>query len=115
MNLPILTHRSQELRDSDEWNFQAKISERNSSPFPSGKSAASHSSFTAKTYLKNYDVDRRSIFVANLPANTTESQVHDLFDNMGHIVNITINRRPSVREGTFKIPTPKLALTVFRV
>ncbi|OBT56663.1 hypothetical protein VE04_02787 [Pseudogymnoascus sp. 24MN13] len=88
-----------ELRDSDEWNFQAKISERNSSPFQSGKSAVSRSCFTAKTYLENYDVDRRSIFVANLPANTTESQIHDLFDNMGHIVNITINRRPSVREG----------------
>ncbi|KFY33389.1 hypothetical protein V494_07668 [Pseudogymnoascus sp. VKM F-4513 (FW-928)] len=88
-----------ELRDSDEWNFQAKISERNSSPFQSGKSTVSRSCFTAKTYLENYDVDRRSIFVANLPANTTESQIHDLFDNMGHIVNITINRRPSVREG----------------
>ncbi|KFX96483.1 hypothetical protein O988_05290 [Pseudogymnoascus sp. VKM F-3808] len=88
-----------ELRDSDEWNFQAKINERNASPFQSGKSAVPRTCFTGKPNLDNHEVDQRSIFVANLPANTTESQVHDLFDNMGHIVNITINRRPSVREG----------------
>ncbi|KFY07275.1 hypothetical protein V492_07286 [Pseudogymnoascus sp. VKM F-4246] len=88
-----------ELRDSDEWNFQAKVNERNASPFQSGKSPVSRASFTGKVSVDNLEVDQRSIFVANLPANATESQVHDLFDNMGHIVNITINRRPSVREG----------------
>jgi RNA recognition motif-containing protein len=49
-----------------------------------------------KAYLARYEVDRRSIFVGNLPVGTVEAQIRDLFESYGTIEEIT------VREGLSK-------------
>lgn len=49
-----------------------------------------------KAYLARYEVDRRSIFVGNLPVGTGEAQVKDLFESYGTIEEVT------VREGISK-------------
>lgn len=88
---------TQELRDSNEWNFQAKGNGNNGDSTP--VSAKPPVKITAKAYLESYEIERRSIFVGNLPATVTEGQLQDLFGHLGQIINITVNRRPSVREG----------------
>ena len=49
----------------------------------------------AEQYLARYDVDRRSIFVGNLPRTVTEGQLSDLFSGYGRIKHVSIHTRPS--------------------
>lgn len=49
----------------------------------------------ARAYLARYEVDRRSIFVGNLPAGTTEDQIRSLFEQYGSIEDIIIRETVS--------------------
>ncbi|TAQ88197.1 hypothetical protein B7494_g3501 [Chlorociboria aeruginascens] len=49
----------------------------------------------SRSYLARYDVDRRSIFVGNLPIGTSEEQVNGLFEHYGYIKEIIIRETTS--------------------
>lgn len=55
-----------------------------------GNARSPPSDTPARQYLARYEVDRRSIFVGNLPTGTTEGDIHDLFSEYGHIVDIIL-------------------------
>ncbi|KAK4247833.1 hypothetical protein C7999DRAFT_14172 [Corynascus novoguineensis] len=44
-------------------------------------------------FLRKYDVDRRSIFVGNLPVNTQKEEIVNLFSNVGEIVGANVVSR----------------------
>jgi RNA recognition motif-containing protein len=48
-----------------------------------------------KAYLARYEVDRRSIFVGNLPLRTTEQQLRDLFEHYGEIQEVSLRENVS--------------------
>ncbi|KAF7913933.1 uncharacterized protein EAF01_000339 [Botrytis porri] len=48
-----------------------------------------------KAYLARYDVDRRSIFVGNLPLGTSEQQIRGLFEHYGDIQDISLRENAS--------------------
>ncbi|KAI9641076.1 hypothetical protein NHQ30_010504 [Ciborinia camelliae] len=48
-----------------------------------------------KAYLARYDVDRRSIFVGNLPLGTSEQQIRGLFEHYGEIQDISLRENAS--------------------
>lgn len=48
-----------------------------------------------KAYLARYEVDRRSIFVGNLPLRITEQQIRDLFEKYGEIQEISLRENAS--------------------
>ena len=54
----------------------------------------------AKNYMSAYDVERRSIFVGGLSAQT-EHDLHELFKPFGPIVEITIHRKVSQVNSAF--------------
>lgn len=43
-----------------------------------------------KAYLDRVEVDNRSIFVGNLPASATETDLQGLFDTYGSILDISL-------------------------
>jgi len=53
----------------------------------------------AKSYLDRYDVDRRSIFVGNLPQNIQQEQLQERFGRFGAVRKAEVIRRRSNREG----------------
>jgi len=55
----------------------------------------------AQEYLREYERDRNSVFVGNLPQDFTEAEVHGIFEHYGVIVKITIHQRPSQRNRKF--------------
>ena len=52
-------------------------------------------SLSARSYLARYEVDRRSIFVGNLPLGVTEGELTQLFEHYGHIEEVVIRDSPS--------------------
>ena len=58
-------------------------------------------SLRAQEYLKEYERDRNSIFVGNLPQDFTEAKVRGIFEHYGAIVKITIHQSPSQRNRKF--------------
>ncbi|POS86631.1 hypothetical protein EPUL_001378 [Erysiphe pulchra] len=48
-----------------------------------------------RAYLDTYEVDRRSIFVGNLPSEINDIEVKDIFSMYGDIINITIYKNES--------------------
>ena len=50
---------------------------------------------SARAYISRYEVDRRSIFVGNLPLGTTEQQIKDLFEPYGKIEEINLRENAS--------------------
>ncbi len=54
-----------------------------------------------RAYLDTYDVDRRSVFVANIPADTTELDLHHVFGKYGNIRNIILHKGESTFDGKF--------------
>jgi RNA recognition motif-containing protein len=60
---------------------------------------SSESSLHARAYLARYEIDRRSIFIGNLPSGTVESQIHDIFEYYGLIVGITVRDTLSKFDG----------------
>jgi RNA recognition motif-containing protein len=55
----------------------------------------------ASTYLERYKVDRRSVFVGNLPNGIHSHDIRGLFEKYGSVVNVEIVERPSVRFGNY--------------
>lgn len=53
----------------------------------------------ARAYIARYELDRRSIFVGNLPAGTTIHQVNDLFVQFGQIEEILLRETTSKFDG----------------
>lgn len=51
------------------------------------------------TFLERYEVDRRSIFVGNLPMGVSEYDVAALFDQFGRILNVHLMAQPSKHPG----------------
>jgi RNA recognition motif-containing protein len=46
-------------------------------------------------FLHKYDVDRRSVFVGNLPLDTTKEELMDLFAPMCDVVDANVVARPN--------------------
>ncbi|KAL2180757.1 uncharacterized protein P884DRAFT_191098 [Thermothelomyces heterothallicus CBS 202.75] len=44
-------------------------------------------------FLRKYDVDRRSVFVGNLPVNTQKEELVSLFSNVGDVIGVNIISR----------------------
>ncbi|KAK3311435.1 uncharacterized protein B0T15DRAFT_548965 [Chaetomium strumarium] len=44
-------------------------------------------------FLRKYDVDRRSVFVGNLPSEVDEDEIMDLFSDVGEVLDATIVKR----------------------
>ncbi|KAK0111318.1 hypothetical protein ONS95_001684 [Cadophora gregata] len=49
-----------------------------------------------RSYLDTYDVDKRSIFVGNLPTSITEGEIFDIFQQFGSIVQVTLHKNDSM-------------------
>jgi RNA recognition motif-containing protein len=71
-----------------------------SSPESSGRRNQPNS-HRAQEYLKEYERDRNSVFVGNLPQDFTEAKVRGVFEHYGAIVRIVIHQRPSQRNRKF--------------
>lgn len=52
-----------------------------------------------RDYLNTYDIERRSVFVGNLPADTVEADLEQHFANCGNIIRVTIHRPESIIDG----------------
>jgi polyadenylate-binding protein len=44
-------------------------------------------------FLRQYEVDRRSVFVGNLPEEVTENEVAALFEQVGEILSVQVVRK----------------------
>ncbi len=55
----------------------------------------------AQDYLREYDHDRNSVFVGNLPQDFTEDQVRGIFEHYGTVLKIAIHQKPSQRNRKF--------------
>jgi RNA recognition motif-containing protein len=89
---------SQAFRNHDVYKIHAVAGLASTPPRPvriSGNSSAD------REYLDRYEVDRRSIFVGNLPMSITEAQISQLFEHYGTINSIVIREAPSKYEGMF--------------
>lgn len=56
-----------------------------------------------RAYLETYEVDRRSIFVGNLPNDIGQSEVNDLFSKYGDIIKITVHKNESIVDCKFHL------------
>lgn len=54
-----------------------------------------------RSYLDTYEVDKRSIFVGNLPTDVTEGEIFDIFQQFGSIVQVTLHKNDSMIDGKF--------------
>ena len=52
-----------------------------------------------RAYLSRYEVDRRSIFVGNLPLGTTDQEIRGLFQYYGMIEAVTVRESLSRFDG----------------
>ncbi len=55
---------------------------------------------SARQYLDTYEVDKRSVFVGNLPADVTEGELQEIFQRFGGIVQVTLHKNDSTVDGT---------------
>jgi hypothetical protein len=65
-----------------------------------------------RQYIETYEVDKRSVFVGNLPAETEELDVHKAFEHFGNLKKITIHKNESTVDGTFSWPSFWIHLTI---
>ena len=56
---------------------------------------------SGRAYLARYDIDRRSIFVGNLPLGTSELQIRQLFEPFGVILDVIVRENASKFEREF--------------
>jgi hypothetical protein len=45
-------------------------------------------------FLRNYDIDRRSIFVGGLPVDVAEEAIRQQFELVGEILSIQLHKKP---------------------
>ncbi|KAL2065440.1 hypothetical protein VTL71DRAFT_3110 [Oculimacula yallundae] len=61
-----------------------------------GSKGPGHKSDPAnRSYLDTYEVDKRSVFVGNLPTDVTEDDLKDLFHQCGDILRVTVHKNDS--------------------
>lgn len=54
----------------------------------------------ARQYLDTYEIDKRSIFVGNLPADITEDELQEIFQPFGEVVQVTLHKNDSTVDST---------------
>jgi RNA recognition motif-containing protein len=79
-----------------------------SSPQSSGHQDQTKSQ-RAQDYLKEYERDRNSIFVGNLPQDFTEPKVRGIFEHYGTILKIIIHQKPSQRNRKYILHIGRLS------
>ncbi|RKF72283.1 putative rna recognition domain-containing protein [Golovinomyces cichoracearum] len=55
-----------------------------------------------RAYLETYEVDRRSVFVGNLPTEISELEVKEIFLKFGDIINIAVHKNESTVDPSSK-------------
>jgi hypothetical protein len=48
---------------------------------------------TDEAYLSQYEIDRKSVFVGNIPHDITEDQLRQVFENSGDVVQVQVIQR----------------------
>lgn len=86
----------QAYRNHDVYKMQSMANM--SSPVRSTSGGSSNPA--NRKYLDTYDIDRRSIFVGNLPAETQELDLQQRFEHWGPIIKVTLHKNESVVDGT---------------
>lgn len=67
-----------------------------------------------RQYLETYEVDKRSVFVGNLPVDIQELDLQQKFQKYGPIRNITLHKNESVVDGTIIPSFPLNTSLTFR-
>ena len=62
-------------------------------PYDEGKQAITPARDPNKEFLKQYDVDRCTVYVAHMPPDVVETELEDLFSQVGTIIKCTIVRK----------------------
>jgi hypothetical protein len=52
-----------------------------------------------RLYLETYELDRRSVFVGNLPVDVVDADLKQHFENCGQVVQVTIHKPESIIDG----------------
>jgi RNA recognition motif-containing protein len=86
----------QAFRNHDVYKIHAVAGMAQTPPRPSRHASTSSAD---RDYLDRYEVDRRSIFVGNLPMSTTEAQIAQLFEQYGTINNVVVREATSKYDG----------------
>lgn len=83
------------LRESSIWQFQ-QIPKNSSGPI-TPSSAYKARQLQNTRFLQNYDEERRSIFVGNLPRHADQDVLHGIFRHHGQIISAQVIRHSSNR------------------
>ena len=87
---------SQAFRNHPEFKMQCMAN--------MGSKSTTQSDPQYRSYLDTYDVDKRSVFVGNLAIDVTESELFEIFQPFGRIVQVTLHKNDSTLDG--KSPNP---------
>jgi RNA recognition motif-containing protein len=82
------------------------------SPARAANAVRSPSSDSARAYLARYEIDRRSIFVGNLPVGINEDEIKNIFEQYGQIQEIIIKESASKFEGKWLHYSLQIDLTL---
>jgi RNA recognition motif-containing protein len=66
---------------------------------PTRSTLVGQSNSVLRRYLETYEVDKRSIFLGNLPAEIGEVDLHRGFEKYGAIAKISLHKNESVVDG----------------
>ncbi|KAK6580647.1 hypothetical protein PZA11_006883 [Diplocarpon coronariae] len=55
-----------------------------------------------RSYLDVYDVDKRSVFVGNLPVDITEGDLKAIFQQFGEVLNVSLHKNESIVDASQK-------------
>ncbi|PBP17134.1 RNA recognition domain-containing protein [Diplocarpon rosae] len=55
-----------------------------------------------RSYLDVYDVDKRSVFVGNLPVNITEGDLKAIFQQFGEVLDVSLHKNESIVDASQK-------------
>lgn len=92
-----LTDLFQAFRNHDVYKMQSMANM--ASPSRNTKSNPAY-----RDYINTYDIERRSVFVGNLPVDASEAELEQHFANCGNIIRVTIHRPESIIDGEFFPP-----------
>ncbi len=89
---------SQAYRNHDVYKMQSMANMCSPSR---GSQYGGSSDPAARQYLETYEVDKRSIFVGNLPVQTQELELEQKFEKYGPIRRVTLHKNESSIDGIF--------------
>lgn len=92
-------YKSQAFRDQDKYRLE-QLNALDQTPV---RRSAANCSSVASQYLQRYDVDRRSVFVGNLPQGITRGDLKEIFCAHGDIIEVEVISRESIHEGAYLI------------